>query len=247
MESSDTTFKKVRTNLQKFDPYTTTIYLAERLREQEIKSPELWGGNYPWNYLLLIRWVWEYGGQSYPSKPLTLDRLNRLMGYLYDLDTLSSARFLEKEDAKGLLQFLRITAYKQFNYQKRLGSWAFSRQSLLFGNLPSSHPIQQLVERKFGLLTSELIELLFSVWAWLSNSPGNFRFNSNALFSNMNFSQSSINAFLSEFSVEAIKLTSILANRKSSVRNPFFQITEISPFVDFPILSLGSNDYICPL
>lgn len=235
-------FKRVRNRLSKIETMSLIQLCSIKLHEIENKHITEWEGWLPWNLVLLIKWSVEYGGKQYPTREATKTVITKLINLMNDLP--SENVFLKDNGIGGLQKFVRTTAFQQFWYQTRLNSWELSRQYLLFCEIPPEHQIQKNFKDNHGLDTRKFLELCLLLWAWIGKNQNNIVFKPSVLSSVTNFTTDEILTFLNSISLTLDGLKIYLNERKQRIENPYFQLTEVTPLVRFPLLRDDQGNYL---
>lgn len=239
----DDAYKTITNNLGKFEPEDFVTFVTTRLRLIEDKGAQSYQGNFPWNYLLLLKLIWFHGGKSNPTKKIDDVRLNNLMSRLYDLDKESPPPFLTSSQPHGVFKFLRTIANQQFWAQLELGKWNIARQSMILEELDQNDPIRVRYREAYGIEPMELLQLLFVIWAWIVKSPNNYVFEPHELFKHLNYSTESIATFLKLFSLSNKTAREYLMANKP-VKSSFLESYEMSPFVRKPFFETRDGRFI---
>lgn len=235
-------FNKIQHQLEKLDIYSLVMAAMSKLREVEAKPINELNGFYPWRLLLLIKWAYEFGGVRHPLWLVDENMLVKLLNLIHDFEGAEPNPFLEEGTVLGVQKFLRTIAFQQFWTQIKLGTWAISRQKILFCDLSPDDPIRLNIERAMnGLDVGIFLELSWLVWTWLMKNVKNYVFRSDSMFQNLQYPKSEIEAFCSALSLSPIEVKIYLKNRRQLIKNPFLQLTEMSPFVRYPFLKIGDE------
>ncbi len=128
-------FKRIRNKFRKYD----SIGLLERAFDflyHSKKDPIKQISKQPWNVLLFIKWIliddnFYHKKRKYPSQK---DFLNILQS-VRDL----GGKVRLPETGEDLRLFFRLFAFQQFHYQTNFNFSAFTRQFILFNDLPENH------------------------------------------------------------------------------------------------------------
>src|SRR5690606_344308 len=111
----------------------------------------------PWRTLLLLRWFLERGQYALDRpRPMTQLDLAKLINSTGDLE---KDLDLPSEHPSFTL-FLRKIAHQQFWFQENLQVAHFTRQSLLFRELPSDHPLAVRFQDIVGAPLKDFVTIL---------------------------------------------------------------------------------------
>lgn len=240
--SFEDAYKTITNSLGKFDPVEFVVFAAGKLRRVESQGILYSNGNFPWNYLRLLKLVWLYGGKSSPLKRIDDKRLNNLMRRLFDLDEEGPHPLLAESQSHGVLKYFRSLVNQQFWFQYDLGKWNIARQFLILQDLSEDHPIRKTLREAYSIEPLRLLELLFVLWAWVRESADNLIFD-NRLFALLNYSEEEIAAFLRVFSLSRDTALGYL-NQNKLVKNSLSEAYEMSPFVKKPLFEMPNGSYL---
>jgi hypothetical protein len=240
--SSYDQFKRIRNQIRKLDTLSLVSAATTKLHEIEISPIEKWEGFLPWRLLLIIKWGFEYGGENYPLRNVDENILAKLMNLLDEFEGTETNPFLGHQSIVGLQKFLRTLAFQQFWLQYKLGTWVIARQKVLFCDLPSEHPIHITFEQSMnGLRMIDFLELGWLLWSWVVRESKNIEFQPEILFQNIAYPTEDILSFCNAISLSPDEVKKFLHKRKQAIENPYFQLSETSPFIRYPVLRLGSK------
>lgn len=233
-------FRQIQRELSKRDVTSLVLTLSDRLHTIEELEVDQWQGWLPWYLLLLIRWSFEYGGTRYPPKQVNPSVLPKLINLINQAE--SHHPLLEEGTYSGALGFFRTRAFQQFWLQHRLSGWDIARQYFLFYKYPVSESIQIQFAQIFGMKTNEFLGLSLAWLTLIRLNPRNIVFAS-SLLQGLDYSEDTIKAFFRALSHSIQETRIFLSERKQSVKNPFFQVAEQTPFIRYPMLRL-QNGYL---
>lgn len=150
-------YKSIRNGFRKFDPLALVNALIGFLRRPAKNALEELQ-KHPWAILLLIKWILIDEQYEIGNRPLPRDNdVIKLINKMFDLA--GNARLPSQYD--HLILFLRSIAYQQFLYQHNFSIVNFSRQYLLFADLPDNHTFKVKFAEISGLSVSKFLDLAF--------------------------------------------------------------------------------------
>ena len=227
-------YKNWRNPVRKFNPESIVRLCMQMLqrpaanRLEEIKHA-------PWQVMLLVKWVCQDRMQDQGvGKRISIEELNGLRQKLWE--------FPEQVDL-GIREtlppqlFFRQLLRAQIGFQRRFTP-GFVREAALLEQLPQSHQLRQLFEKKTGIGISEFLELCFATYVTVLD--GQRRFNS-AWFNSLGstYSQNTIDAYLrciSRTYVELVAFCRNLPDADEKFASEFFQFPALSRY---PFLRSG--------
>lgn len=227
-------FKIVRNRIRKFDSISLITRTSSKLHEIEYKEITDWNGWLPWNLLLLIKWSAEHGGSYYPPKEFSDKSLVNISNLMHDFA--STNDFLDQGDEGGLRKFMRVLAFQQFWIQRSVSSWEVVRQYILFTGEENEDPVRENFKKITGLEPKLFLQISLLLYSSFLKDQNLGFFNPFLVFSNTNLSQESIRNYFLSMSLTVSQLIDYEKNRKGRIQNPYRQLTELTPLVNFPFL-----------
>lgn len=233
----DLEFKRLRNQLAKCDVESLVRAASVKLHVIDNHRLQEWEDWYPWRLLLLIKWAFEFGEQDYPPKQVDENFLIKLMNIVGELESIINP-FLKEGTKQGAYKFLRTLSFQQFWLQGNSSRYDIARPYILFCKLPVDHPIQENFKRQMHISMSDFLDFSFLLWLCLKSEPNQIVFQPQRLFEKINYSESEFNAFWNAITLHKSNVKKHLCNRKKAIKNLSLQLTEETPFVRYPVLSL---------
>lgn len=231
-------YKYIRNKFRKYDAVRLIDSCFQYLHKPTNDSMEEFQ-KHPWLVLLLVKWILidvdiDHKGQ----KSLTQKDLIELLQLMRDIG--DAVRMPNQYEHYRL--FFRAIAYQQFIYQTSFNQNTFSRQTLLFSDLPPNHEFQTVFKEKTGLSIITFLELsLFTLARFLLEDYKTL--NPHWYSSAPRYSSNEVQLFLSNISTNLIDFQTILRQEDDGQRLSS-EYYEQTPFISYPLLTNGLN-YLC--
>jgi len=231
--------KRIVNRLGKYSPASVIHTLVTELRSHEPSDIERYRSRPPWRTLLLLRWFLERGHYApRRPRPMTQPDLAKLIHATGELETV-----LELPSAHPTLTiFLRKIAHQQFWFQENLQVAHFTRQSLLFRELPPDHPLVKQFRDIVGAEPRDFVPVLAALTIHLAVNQVTVE---RSFFDPLEtyFARSTIDAVLGALSKDRDELRTYLrASQFEETRSPY-EYHARTPLTRYPLLRI-ENRYI---
>jgi hypothetical protein len=232
-------YKRIRNKFRKFNSLSVIgscfNYLHKPTKEGIDELQKL-----PWIVLLLIKWVLiddEFNIEA--ERAINDKKLNELLQAMHDLGGITRL----PNDFEHYILFFRSMAYQQFIYQHGYSISRFSRQILLFADLPENSLIHSKFKELVGLDINRFLEIsLVTVARFIgeSNNILPFKWYDNVL---NEYSRDEVDAFLNAVSMPILAVRKKLRlkdNRRRSAQEYFEQ----TPLMETPLIQTDQG-FLC--
>ena len=126
-------------------------------KKEEIKKPI-------WNVFLLMKWTYLYGGEKYPSKPLTQKKLSNILKSISDFNQDHISDFIKSGE---IHRAFHILYSQQFYLQTSVYKDKFATQLKLYNSLKSKYDINASFISKTGFTILDLIKIMQLIWLYM--------------------------------------------------------------------------------
>lgn len=229
--------KRIMNQLGKFESSSVLNALIWELRAFEASDLQQFRRRPPWRTLLLIRWFLQRGHYSSGHRPpMSQGDLAKLINAAGDLEVLLEL----PSDHPDFTLFLRKIAFQQFWFQENLQLAHFTRQLVLFRQLPVAHPLATLFERVVGVPIAEFVTVLAAITLHLAPNQVTV---DRSFFTPLEpyFSRPTIDGVLATISKDRNGLRDFLrANPFDDVRS-HYEYYARTPLARYPLLRSGTR------
>lgn len=234
-------FKPIKNLIGKYDTLSLVIAITKKIHEIEEKPFYEWKGWLPWYLLLLIKWSFQFGSKKSPPKQVTEKSLVTIINKIRKFDGDCGSPFLNNSDHRNASKFFRTIAFQQFWLQRNIGSWDLARQYILICGLPKNNLIQTQFAKTYGISMEQFLEMSFLLWTWLTKNTANYIFNPKVIFKDIDFSETQIQQYFKALALCPSETVTFFTSKTRPINDPCFQIKEISPLLEKPILILNEQ------
>ena len=149
-------FKSIRNRLRKSYPEEVILACIRKLNQHPPDPIQFWRKYPPWKLLLIIKWTFIHGEYLSPDRRVLSGRdFNYILYLMGELEK----RIRMPNQYENVFLLFRNMAFQQFWLQHELRLSTFSRQSVLFGKLDTTHPFHIKFFEKFAISVPQFIEL----------------------------------------------------------------------------------------
>ncbi|WP_271785399.1 hypothetical protein [Aquimarina algiphila] len=120
-----------------------------------------------WFVFLLMKWTYLYGGEKYPSKPLTKNKLVKILKSITDFNEEHISDFIKSGEIQRAFHILYS---QQFYLQTYVDKNKFATQLKLYNSLKSKYDINQSFIDKTGFTILDFIKIMQLTWLYINIS-----------------------------------------------------------------------------
>jgi hypothetical protein len=232
-------YKRIRNKFRKFNSLSVIgscfNYLHKPTKEGLDELQKL-----PWLVLLLIKWILIDDEFNIENKRAINDKkLNELLQGIHDLGGITRL----PSDFEHHVLFFRSMAYQQFIYQYGYSISRFSRQILLFSDLPENSLIHSKFKELVGLDIRRFLEISLVTVARFIGERNNIlplKWYDNVLDE---YSRDEVTAFLKAVSMPILAVREKLRS-KDTRRRSAQEYFEQTPLVEIPLIQMDQG-FLC--
>lgn len=125
-------------------------------KKDELKKPI-------WFVFLLMKWTYLYGGEKYPNKPLTREKLVKILKSITDFNEEHISDFIKSGEIQRAFHILYS---QQFYLQTYVSKNKFATQLKLYNSLKSKYDINQSFLEKTGFNILDFIKIMQLTWLY---------------------------------------------------------------------------------
>lgn len=114
-----------------------------------------------WFVFLLMKWTYLYGGEKFPSKPLTPQKATKILKYITDFNQEHITNFMNDG---GIQRAFHILYSQQFYLQTSVFKEKFATQLKLYSNISGKYDIEKSFETKTGFKIFDFLFLMQVTW-----------------------------------------------------------------------------------
>lgn len=118
-----------------------------------------------WFVFLLMKWTYLYGGEKYPSKPLTQKKLSNILKSITDFNQDHISDFIKSGE---IHRAFHILYSQQFYLQTSVYKDKFATQLKLYDSLKSKYDINASFVSKTGFTILDFIKIMQLTWLYIN-------------------------------------------------------------------------------
>jgi hypothetical protein len=224
MPDTFTLHKPIRNRIRQYERDAMLNIAMTVLLENEKEIPHF-NGYVPWECMLLIRWILQYGSPGKHLKPPTIPIVNSLLNDIKELYNHPSAN---RGLPLSLHKFMRRSVHQQLSYQvpPHEMKYCAGRQIILFTEIGEKYGVNQKFEEKTGLSITDFLGISVAVFSILLDNTCALK----PKFLYPAFDPDKVQKYFDLVAVEPVQAKTYLDEDAKQKKKRFvFQLYEVSP------------------